>query len=105
MTPDVSGGSGVSGGLARYLVEVRAGPATLTDVQALSATARRGAEAAADRGEVVRFLRVVFLPADGSRLLLFEADSGSAVRAAVELAGLHAQRVARSIAAQGAGPP
>lgn len=55
--------------------------------------ARRGAAAVSTEGSPVRCLRAIFVPEDETCLLLFEAESAGAVRAAALSAGLRADRV------------
>lgn len=77
----------------RYLVELSRELATFADVRDLADRARRGAGDASLAGAPVRFLRVVFVPDDGTCLLLYEAAAASAVTTAVLLAGLERVRV------------
>jgi hypothetical protein len=53
------------------------------------------ASMAAD-GQVVRYLRSIFIPDDETCLLVFEAESAEVVRSTAALAGLDPDRVARA---------
>ena len=55
--------------------------------------ARRGAQELTSAGTPVRFVRSIFLPDEETCLLLYEADSEDAVRAAATRAGLAFERV------------
>ena len=77
---------------SRYLVELEPPDAGWDDLQALVARFRL-----ASRGTVVRFLRSVFVPEDGTVYLLFEGPSESAVREAVSHAGLGVEGVVASL--------
>jgi hypothetical protein len=62
-----------------------------------AADARRAAEELTRAGTPVRFLRSIFVPADETWFLLFEADSAAAVREAARRAGLAVERVAEAV--------
>lgn len=83
----------------RYLVELAGGTdSTLAGVQALAQRARKAAAEVTESGTPVRVLRVVFVPEDGSRFLLYEAESEHAVGRAIARAEVAVQRVTRSLA-------
>jgi hypothetical protein len=71
--------------MKRFVVDVQAPEEGWTDVQALSGAARSAT--APDRSEI-RFVRAVFLPEDGSCLLVFEADDVDVVRTACAAVGI-----------------
>ena len=73
--------------LRRFLVELTPAESTFDDVQALTARIRSACTDVSLR-EPIRFLRSIFLPEDGTFLLLFEGASASAVEDAVGEAGL-----------------
>lgn len=85
----------------RYLVELAIPVGGLTAVQTLAERARRGATWAMRNGVRVRFLRVVFVPEDGSCFLLYEGASELAVRSAVAGAGIDVATIADTLAAGG----
>lgn len=87
-----------SDSLTRYLVELAGAASALASVQALAERARRAAVDVTQEGTRVRFLRVVFVPEDGSCFLLYEAESEQAISTAVACAEIGVQRVARSLA-------
>ncbi len=81
----------------RYLVELAGTDGDLADVQALAERARRAAVEVTQEGTRVRFLRVVFVPEDGSCFLLYEAETEQAIGKAVACAEIGVRRVARSL--------
>jgi hypothetical protein len=82
----------------RYLIELADASAALVGIQALAERARRAAAEVARGGVSVRFLRVVFVPEDGSCFLLYEGESERAIRTAVTRAGIGAGRLTGSLA-------
>ncbi len=74
--------------LGRYLVELMPSSKNLDDLQRLSARARAAADALTAQGHAVRLLRSVFMPEDGSWLLLFDASSAVAVESLCRMAAL-----------------
>lgn len=84
--------------LKRYLVELAGTASALASVQALAERARRAAAEVTQEGTRVRFLRVVFVPEDGSCFLLYEAESEQAINKAVASGEIGVRRVARSLA-------
>lgn len=85
----------------RYLVELAIPAGGLTAVQTLAERARRGATRAMRDGMRVRFLRLVFVPEDGSCFLLYEGASELAVRSAVAGAGIDIVTIAGALAVSG----
>jgi hypothetical protein len=69
--------------------------ASLADVARL---ARAGADAAAGAGPPIRFIQAIFVPADESCFVLYEAESTADVTAAGRRAGLTFDRVAAALA-------
>ena len=68
-----------------------------TDAHAVALAAERarsGAAAVSTEDSPVRYLRAIFVPEDETCLLLFEAGSAGAVRAAALASGLRADRLA-----------
>lgn len=82
----------------RYLVDVMPPSGELLDVQALASRIRASCTQLSSEGMPVRFLRSVFVPEDGSCLLVFEAASAEDVRLASERADLPPSRISRAIA-------
>ena len=83
--------------MAEYLLEVYV---TRTDTNAVKDSTRRaraGAEAAAADGSIVRFVRSIFMPADDTCFLLYEADSPEAIHEAARRAGLPIERVVEAL--------
>ncbi len=75
------------------------------DPQGLDARIKRvrhGAEESTRAGTPVRYVRRVLLPADETCLLLYEAASPDAVRAAAERAGVPFERVVEAVTEPGA---
>ena len=102
MDPHVRPGRQESPGpLTRYLVELVDTADGLTAIQSISARARRAAAEVAGGGQGVRFLRVVFVPEDGSCFLLYEAESEHAIRRAVTVAGIDTRSVAGTLKCTG----
>jgi hypothetical protein len=60
--------------------------------------ARAGADRATEGGPLVRFVQAVFVPADESCFVLYQADSAADVTAAGTRAGLAFDRVAAAVA-------
>ena len=79
--------------LARYLVDVTPPPDGDPDIGELAARSRAACEAVSKDGSFVRLLRSVFVPEDGSCLLVFEARSAEAVRRAMGRSGLASEHV------------
>lgn len=77
----------------RYLVEVTPPRSGVADIQELAARSRAACRELSAGGTPVRLLRSVFVPEDGSCLLVFEATSTEAVRGAMERAGLPSERI------------
>jgi uncharacterized protein DUF4242 len=79
----------------RYLVELTRPDAGWEDIQAMTASLRSAAE---ELGGSVRFLRSVFVPEDGSCLLIYEAPSAAAAEEAASRAQLAVERVHEALA-------
>jgi hypothetical protein len=60
-------------------------------------SARAGAEELTGRGRPVRYRWSIFVPAEETCFVLFEAQSADAVRAAARLAALPCERVSTAI--------
>lgn len=88
---------------SRYLVEVAPPDGGQIDVGDLASRARAACEALPREGVPVRLLRSVFVPEDGSCLLVFEASDADAVRSAIERAGVPVERVSEAIRAKAGG--
>ena len=91
--------------LGRFLVELTPAETGIDDIQALAARSRAACRDLTRQGMPVRFLRSVFLPDDGTCLLLFDATSAAAVEEAGRRAELHAgpvSELARPAVADGA---
>jgi hypothetical protein len=84
----------------RYLVELRPPKSGFEDIQSLGADSRAASEELSRSGTPVRFLRSVFVPEDGSCLLVFEAESDEAVRDACRLAAIVPNRVSEALDAE-----
>ena len=69
--------------------------ASLADVARL---ARAGVDSASAVGPPIRFLQAIFVPADESCFMLYQAESAADVTAAGTRAGLTFDRVAAAIA-------
>ena len=78
----------------RYLVELTRPDAGWEDIQALTASLR---SAAAELGGSVRLLRSVFVPDDGSCLLIYEAPSAAAAEEAARRGEVGIGRVRESL--------
>jgi len=85
---------------ARYLVEVTPPGSGEIDIRDLAARSRAACVALSSEGIAVRLLRSVFVPEDGSCLLVFEARDAAAVRSASERAGMPIERVSEAISAK-----
>lgn len=70
------------------------------DIRDLAARTRAACEALSKEGVPVRLLRSVFVPEDGSCLLVFEARDADAVHSASERAGVPVERVSEAISAK-----
>lgn len=90
--------------LSRFLVELVPARDGFDDIQAVTARSRAACRDLAAQGTDVRFLRTVFLPEDGTCLLLFDAPSAGAVEEASRRASLGVgpiSEVVRNPAARG----
>jgi hypothetical protein len=70
------------------------------DIGELAGRARAACDAMAIEGIHVRLVRSVFVPEDGSCLLVVEASGAAAVRSATERAGLVVERVSEATSAR-----
>ncbi len=85
--------------LTRYLVEVMPAPGGDPHIGELVARSRAACEAVSEEGVPVRLLRSVFVPEDGSCLLVFEAGTEDAIRLATERARMPVDRISEAIRA------
>jgi hypothetical protein len=83
--------------LHRYLVELQRPSLGWPELDAIAAGARQAAGELTRLGRPVRFLRSVYVPEDGSCLLVYEARSASDVRSAAESVGVGVERVAEAL--------
>jgi hypothetical protein len=81
----------------RYLVELRPTESGFEEIQALGAGSRAASEELSRNGTPVRFLRSVFVPEDGSCLLVFEGASREAVLQACRRAGIVPERISEAL--------
>ncbi len=76
--------------LRRFLIELRQPGAGYEDIEAVSARSRAACDEMAAHSSVIRLVRSVFLPEDGSCLLLFEAASARLVAEVAHRVGVAA---------------
>jgi hypothetical protein len=77
--------------IGRFLLELHPeSDAGFEDIQALSDRSRAACDEVPEQSGAIRFLRSLFIPEDGSCLLLFEASSAVDVLDAVRRAGMPA---------------
>ena len=74
--------------LSRFLIELSPADFRYDDIEHMTARSRAACSDLALQNVAVRLLRSIFLPEDGSCLLLFEASSPLAVAEAQRLAHL-----------------
>lgn len=74
--------------LTRYLVELTPAENGFDDIQTLTARSRVACRDLTRQGTPVRFLRSVFVPEDGTCLLIFEAATAGVVEEAGRRAAL-----------------
>jgi hypothetical protein len=79
--------------LGRYLLELAPRQAGYEDIRSLADRTRQACAALSRDGVTVRLLRSVFVPEDGTCLLVFDASSAPAVADAGRLAGLPQTRL------------
>jgi hypothetical protein len=84
--------------LARFLVELRPPKNGFEDIQSLGARSRAASEELSHNGTRVRLLRSVFIPEDGTCLLVFEGSSREAVLDACRRAAIDLEQVRGSVA-------
>ena len=82
--------------MPEYLVELYVSRSDGNALRARVAQAHRAAEELSSEGTPVRCLRSIFLPADETCLLLYEADSAAAVREAAGRAALPFERISEA---------
>jgi hypothetical protein len=83
----------------RFLVELRPADTEYGDIRLIGERCREACARLDRDGTSVRLLRSVFVPEDGSCLLVYEAESVRAVADAVAAADLGATRVVEAIQA------
>jgi len=81
-----------------FLVELYVSREAAASVGCLAGRARAEAERLSRTGTPVRVLRSIFVPADETCFLLFEAGSIEDVRAAASSAGLPFERISEAVA-------
>jgi hypothetical protein len=79
--------------MSEFLLEFYVPRASESAAAADGESARLAAEELARRGREIRFCRSIFLPAEETCFVLFEADSAEAVRDAARLANLPPSRI------------
>src|SRR5262249_13047686 len=92
------GSSRSVGTVPQYLVELYVPRSNAEAVERGANDAERAAEELTRDGTLVRYLHSIFMPADETCLLLFEAGSVDAVREAARRAGLESGRLIEAIA-------
>ena len=83
--------------MARYLVELYLSRTGAGGLDEAAARARAAATELTCEGVPVRYLRSIFVPADETWFLLYEAASAKAVEEAVERADLPCERVLEAL--------
>ena len=81
---------------ARYLIELRSPDGGFLDINELASRSRAACRELTAEGTPMRFLRSVFVPEDGSCLLVLEAASAESVRGAMRRAGLPSRRITKA---------
>jgi flagellar biosynthesis/type III secretory pathway ATPase len=81
----------------RFLVELLPADTGYDDIRLIGERCREACERLERDGTSVRLLRSVFVPQDGSCLLVYEAESARAVADAVARADIGATRVVEAI--------
>ena len=79
--------------MATYVVETYLSRAPEPGPDPTIDRVRASADAALEAGDPVRYVRSMFMPADETLLLVFEADSIEVVRAVTVRAGIDADRI------------
>ena len=79
--------------LGRYLLELVPDKNGFEDIRALSERSRAACEELAREHVVVRLIRSIFMPEDGTCLLVFDAASAPAIAETVRRAALPASRL------------
>jgi len=90
--------------LGRYLVELRPSRNGYEDIRALTDRSRAACDELSHDDVVIRLVRSVFVPDDGTWLLLLDASSAPAVAELGRLAALPVSRVSVLIATPEAAP-
>ena len=83
--------------MARYLVELYLSRTGVGGLKDAAAHARAAADELSREGVAVRYLRSIFIPADETWFLLYEAASAKAVEDAVARAALPCERVLEAV--------
>jgi hypothetical protein len=84
---------------SRFLVEVTRGLGETEDIGDLAARSRAVCRELSIEGDPIRLLRSVFVPEDGSSLLVFEAETEGRVREACERSAIRVVEVAEALGA------
>lgn len=84
--------------MAEFLVELYISRADPSAVERSAVRSRRVAEELTREGTPVRYLRSIFVPADETCFVLYEALSADAVREAARRAALPFERVTETLA-------
>lgn len=79
--------------LGRYLLELVPKRNGFEDIRALTERSRAACDELALEHVVVRLIRSIFMPEDGTCLLVFDAASAPAIAETVRRAGLPARRL------------
>jgi hypothetical protein len=82
--------------MPEFLIEQYVPRADTAGVERDAERARLAAEALSRRGTPVRYLRSIFVPADETCFLLYEAESVGVVQEAARLAGLPCEQIAET---------
>ena len=86
--------------MGRYLAELYMSKQAADEVEGATARARAAAAETDGEGVPVRCLRSIFVPEDETWFLLYDAPTATAVRHAVDRAGLTCARVVEAVAPQ-----
>ena len=81
----------------RFLVELRPARTEYDDIRLIGERCREACARLERDGTSIRLLRSVFVPEDGSCLLVYEAETASAAADAVARADIGATRVVEAI--------
>jgi Nickel responsive protein SCO4226-like len=83
--------------MAEFLVELYVAREDSAAVESGAERVRAAAEQLADEGEVIRYVRVIFVPEDETCFFLYEAKSADAVCEAALRAGLSSVRITEAV--------